>query len=180
MYFGNVTTLVIGGRPAAAPMNLVGGVQGAEAIEAFTITAASTAALLMIEGGLTTLDSSDQQTLLNIARVPPISQNNWQIGYNLLDNLLPDSDVPMQFNNQAAGCRLFYLQDDMTNIGSTWNRIAAGNYSCVDSGKKPSDQTPVSPSGSGGSGSSKKSAGVKPTASLIGLIAALAITILVL
>jgi hypothetical protein len=54
-----------------------------------------------------------------------------------------------------AGCRLFYTNDDIKNITSTWSKIASGNFTCIDGGAKPG--TPGS-NGSPAAGSSKKNA----------------------
>jgi len=66
---------------------------------------------------------------------------------NFLDNLLGDSETPLQFRQINAYCRAFYTADDINDISKTWSKVSSGNFTCVDGGSKPGTAVPKKNSG---------------------------------
>jgi hypothetical protein len=147
--FGNVSTVAFGGQPSNNPMALIGGTQGAQ-VQGQTnfVNWATGAYTYASQFGLQVSDSI-LNTLLSLITIPQIKLGN-NLEINFVDNMAPGtSDTPLQFEPQPADCRLFYTADDINDIKSTWSKIAAKNFTCVDGGTKPGDPKP------------KKSVGIK-------------------
>jgi hypothetical protein len=125
-------------------MNIIGGTQGAQVQEMNRIQENAKFASAIIDNGEADANSSDIQVLSAFTDLPSIEQTA-TFNVNFMDNMEPDSDVPLQFRSMKADCRLFYQIDDIQSISKTWSRVASGNYTCVDGGTKPGNTTVVVP-----------------------------------
>jgi hypothetical protein len=141
--FGKVHTIALGGRPQAKPMATIGGVAGSE-MWPFTSLHDFAEVALFIAQNLTSLSSDDvaniNSTLVPLVAPPPVNINMASSGVNFFNNFAGGdltSNVPLQFQApQPADCHVFYVLDDLVSVGDNWERIAAGNYDCVDGGAK--------------------------------------------
>ncbi|KAJ4015539.1 hypothetical protein NW752_007000 [Fusarium irregulare] len=136
---GGVRSLAFGGRPRKEPMQIMGGVRGAQA--------ASFEALIdnMIETANATLQDLDENELPS--DFMEIAQKTWPVGVANLPLQLSqgnvnlrnayqegNSDIPLQFEYQAADCRLYFTVENVLEPATAW--VAAkeaiwGSAGCV-------------------------------------------------
>jgi hypothetical protein len=134
--FGSVSTVALGGQPSTKPMAMIGGVEGANDQEFSTLAewaqiageTADKVGASLTDDEVTALEALTEASPLAFG-VPP--------SLNFLDSIYSGSDTPMQFRPANADCRIFYTAADVVNITNTWNKIASGNFTCVDGGAKP-------------------------------------------
>jgi hypothetical protein len=88
-------------------------------------------------------DPSDEDLkLLNTLMTdPPLSlwgdASSWTFNFRDSFNKTDTTDTPLQFlGSKKADCRAFYIVEDIADVSSTWERIASGQYTCVDGGRK--------------------------------------------
>jgi hypothetical protein len=141
---GNVLTVTFGGQPSKNPIVVIGGTQGANDQDFSVLADNALAALSIAEAQEITLTSDQSSALKALDVISPIALAGASL--NFLDNLEPDSNIPLQFRNMNSDCRVFYTADDINNPTTTWSKISAGNFTCVDGGSKPG----TSPKKSGG------------------------------
>ncbi|KAF4973486.1 hypothetical protein FSARC_220 [Fusarium sarcochroum] len=136
---GGVRSLAFGGRPRKEPMQIMGGVRGAQS--------ASFATLIdeMVETANSTLQELDEDDLpegfMNTVR------KSWPIGVANLPLQISDgnvnlrnayqegnSDLPLQFEYQAADCRLYFTADNILEPATGWaaaKEAIWGSAGCV-------------------------------------------------
>lgn len=145
-------------------MAVIGGVEGAEIFFYSIIAAVAEVAVGLLEDNstsaaasvnLSTTKEKALQVLKPLTQDPPL-----QIAGGLASqsvnfmNAFPQSDptsmVPFQFLPPiTADCRAFYLKEDILNVTNTWQRVAKGDFVCVDGGslgqKRNGTSNPVQP-----------------------------------
>ncbi|KZZ87785.1 Peptidase S41 [Moelleriella libera RCEF 2490] len=135
---GGVRTLAFGGRPKLAPMQVMGGVRGAQAAEfKFIDTVDSVANKFMASAPKGTF--SEQLIKTANASLPPgLSKMPLVLpggGVNLRNAYQKDNDhLPEQFSYQAADCRLFYTAENIVMPNTTWKAASDaiwGSKGCV-------------------------------------------------
>ncbi|KZZ88772.1 Peptidase S41 [Moelleriella libera RCEF 2490] len=187
---GGVRTVAFGGRPRKGPMQIMGGVRGAQSAS-FDLIAENVRdvyQLLQESGGK--LLSKEEQRLANDTMPLPIrgfplkllgGNVNFRNAYQQ-----NDTELPLQFEYQAADCRLFYTLRNIFDPASTWTdakKAIWGGAKCVDdsTGAKGSRvyQDKLENSGSSGrSGSGSRVEGADSSAtqrSVCGLFLGLAL-----
>ena len=129
---GNVKTVTMGGRPNNQPMAVIGGVQGAEVMDADIISLTAGLAIQMqaeAKGNSSVEASRTQKLLGSLALGPQFAAIPSGISVNLLDNIAEkDTSVtPLQFTGGiASNCRTYYTLPDFVNSANTWARVARG------------------------------------------------------
>lgn len=136
---GGVRSLVFGGRPRKEPMQIMGGVRGAqsasfELIEDFVGLASTvlngTDKSDLPDGFIETTNQTWPTPLANF----PLKLSGLNV--NLRNAYQDDnSDLPLQFEYQAADCRLFYTYDNTMDPSTTWTSAKDaiwGDGGCVD------------------------------------------------
>ncbi|KAF2669042.1 hypothetical protein BT63DRAFT_413514 [Microthyrium microscopicum] len=140
-----VKTLVMGGRPSKNQMVAIGGTQGAQVLhwDVIQSKAANGLELLAKHGAAVFKDSALLKSVTNVFQKmvadPPINFDVSASAINFRDSFFGGNgtDTPLQFQNvKKADCRVFYTAGDIKRVATTWERIVAGNYDCVDGGKK--------------------------------------------
>ncbi|KAI1736468.1 hypothetical protein F4680DRAFT_461156 [Xylaria scruposa] len=120
---GGVRALTFGGRPRTEPMQVMGGVRGAQAYEFSDIDNDMSVASFLVSNDPSLL-TKDQITLAD--DVLPIGLKNLPLtiyggGFNLRNAYQEGADhLPLQFDYQASDCRLFYTAENVANPASTW------------------------------------------------------------
>jgi hypothetical protein len=114
-----VRTISIGGRPVAGPMQAASGTRGASI---YTADA---------------LDYDYQQlndTLQDVeayAQWPQRDDTGMWINYasfNIRDQMRENNDTPLQFQYNAAQCRIYYTLDNIYNMTRLWRDAAAATW----------------------------------------------------
>lgn len=122
---GGVRTLVFGGRPRLGPMQIMGGVRGAQSVAFSTINewvSQATQVVANVPNGtfsaqlLSTANASVPRGLENMPLVLAGGNVNFRNAYQQ-----GDDDLPLQFAYQAADCRLFYTADNYARPNTTWS-----------------------------------------------------------
>lgn len=140
---GGVRTLSFGGRPNGKPMQLMGGVRGAES-QSFSGLAQWTNQVLELLGqpmksnGITTSLSKDEAEKLKevLPRDPgqfPISINGGNVNFRNAYQEGED-DLPLQFQYQASDCRLYYTVENVYHPHTIWQAAKEaiwGTGACV-------------------------------------------------
>ncbi|KAK9420219.1 putative Peptidase S41 [Seiridium unicorne] len=137
---GGVRALAFGGRPRQEPMQIMGGVRGGQSagfnlIEEWVSTAAELLQNATAEG--IDLLTPDELEHLNSSIPQPLEQLPLTLSGNLnFRNAYQEEnpDHPLQFEYQAADCRLFYTYENIRNPATTWlaaSQAIWGNGSCV-------------------------------------------------
>jgi hypothetical protein len=123
-------TLAWGGRPNGNPMQLVGGVRGSNSLSfdtvAIQIGGVGDYVQNRTQQGRPLLTDDQFQTALSLRPLAtadyPIRLSSGSI--NFRNAYYNGSDVPLQFDHQAAGCRLFYTAENIRNPASRWTDSA--------------------------------------------------------
>jgi len=136
---GNVSTLTFGGQPSKDHIVAIGGTQGAQVQNARKLYNYALAAYNLALNGLVTATNAQVKSLQALLTFPLITIHGGLASarVNFLDNLLGDSETPLQFRQINSNCRTFYTADDINDISKTWSKVAGGNFTCVDGGSKP-------------------------------------------
>ena len=127
-----VKSIVFGGRPSKSPVAAIGGTQGAQVLDLLTISAYAAVAM----GSIKQPSSQAQQVLAPLTQNPPMLLN---LNINFADSFFggESTTTPLQFQKaRSADCRVFYTKEDLTSVRATWERLAMGEYTCVDGGTK--------------------------------------------
>jgi hypothetical protein len=140
----NISTIALGGLPHRSPQAIIGGSQGGEAYPFSTIQGYAAAGLYMLNStnstyaqNLSISKSSAQQILAPLAGKPPLNLFGSGAELNFRDSIAKGDKTmtPLQFlKAKAADCKVFYLREDLLNMTVTYERIAKGEYVCVDGG----------------------------------------------
>lgn len=194
MGLANVTnTLAFGGRPNSDPMPFVGGVRGSESLSfdtlSTTIDAVGAYVVNRTQQGRPVL-SQDQLTQALDLRPLPVKELPLQFGgghINFRNSYYPNSDLCLQFDHQAAGCRLFYTAENIRWPASTWNDAADAMWGNSSKGcKAPANNVTSSASsslngnpsgtssGSGTAASSSNDAGAMALSGFLTVVSAVA------
>ncbi|KAK7981666.1 hypothetical protein PG988_003904 [Apiospora saccharicola] len=117
---GGVRTVAFGGRPATGPMQIMGGVRGAQSLDYATV-------YQYVDMSNALLAAAAQQ---NVRSFTDQQKANWQDAQPIATDAFPlrlygggvnfrnayreggDDETPLQFQYQAADCRLFYTYDN--------------------------------------------------------------------
>jgi hypothetical protein len=118
-------------------MNVIGGTQGAQVETVSDLANLADISATIVQNGSATVTTAQGNALTAMLTLPNLNLWSGDASLNFQDNLLSDSDVPLQFRTKAADCRMFYTADDINNIAKTWSKISGGNFTCVDGGSKP-------------------------------------------
>ena len=105
-----VRTVVAGGRPEPGPMQAVGGSRGAESYDTVALDTDIEFAELV---NASVADVLPDRTLGNYLTV----------SFNLKDAVRQGEDLPLQFNYEAATCRIFYTTRTVYNYLNLWNYV---------------------------------------------------------
>ena len=119
-------TLVWGGYPNDKPMQFVGGTRGSSRLDYDELGKVAQGALqyqtAAIAAGKVGLSEEKLQQLKDLAPIPP-SEFPIQFGnggVNRLNAYKQGSDIPLQWDHQPAGCRLFYTAKHIREPASMW------------------------------------------------------------
>lgn len=117
-----VRTIVVGGLPAAGPMQTASGNRGAR-------TYSSDALNLDYKGLHEKVNNSEAYS-----RLPPPSIWNdtgmWvnHASFNIRDVVRPNDTTPLQFKYEAAQCRMYYTLSNVYNMTRLWLDAAAATW----------------------------------------------------
>ncbi|KAK7928152.1 Interphotoreceptor retinol-binding [Apiospora marii] len=164
---GGVRTVAFGGRPGPGPMQIMGGVRGAQSLEFDNI--------------YTSVNLSNALLAAQPNLLSPAQTAAWQAAQPLALDAFPlrlygggvnfrnayqqgDDATPLQFQYQAADCRLFYTYADYLHPATTWQAASDavwGGKGCVEGstgapGSRAYAAAHPSSTGSGGSGGDGK------------------------
>ncbi|KAF2665447.1 hypothetical protein BT63DRAFT_428401 [Microthyrium microscopicum] len=148
---GNVSTVSFGGQPNKNKMNVIGGTQGSQVETLSNLLNVANVVASLYQKGAAYLNRDQLNALKALLNTPQMNIWTGDAQLNFKDNLLGDSDVPLQFRTKSADCRLFYTADDINHVTSTWSKVASGNFTCVDGGSKPGTKAPASDKTNGAS-----------------------------
>lgn len=143
---GNVTIVAIGGRPINKPMQGVGGTRGSETKLGADIQGYANATLTAVGAvygadALKQVESSAVGRLNNpvqlIKRTSIAEDSSFGIQINFRNAFRQNdtAQVPLQFIDQMADCKIFYTYAGFTNVTNVWKLVADvkwGNKSCVE------------------------------------------------
>jgi hypothetical protein len=139
--YGQVKSISMGGRPQPNKMAVIGGVAGSQewgwdSLQSFAAIAARLTDNMTAPTDAPTL--ANFNSLLALLDDPPVNSPLKGSSINFLNNHAgSDSNIPLQFQPpQPADCRIYYTKDDFISIDNTYERIAAGTYTCIDGGNK--------------------------------------------
>ncbi|KAK5625681.1 hypothetical protein RRF57_001397 [Xylaria bambusicola] len=134
---GGVRALTFGGRPRFEPMQVMGGVRGAQSLAFADLDAEIAEAIARLNDN-PSIFSQEQIDLAQ--KVWPKGLNNLPLpinggGVNLRNAYQEGADhLPLQFDYQASDCRLFYTAQNLVDPSSTWADAKAaiwGDRGCV-------------------------------------------------
>ncbi|KAK2592402.1 hypothetical protein QQS21_009885 [Conoideocrella luteorostrata] len=172
---GGVRTVAFGGRPKEEPMQIMGGVRGAQsasfglidtwtkqAVEVVANSPNGTFSQKLVETANSTVPPGLSSMPLILSGGGVNFRNAYQEG---------NSDLPLQFQYQAADCRLFYTAENYAKPHTTWEAAHAaiwGSKGCVKGstggqGSQGHNNTGGS-GGNGGSGGGSGGSGSGPGA----------------
>lgn len=135
---GKVESIAVGGLPANAPMQAIGGTKGSmtlrfDNIQSLALMSFDLAAVQsekMVEMLNTTIINTlaYPQQLLN--RVGYSSNGGTRAQINAADNLRNGdaSETPLEFVYEAADCRIFYTAEMVANVEETWKAVATAKW----------------------------------------------------
>lgn len=119
-----VRTVVVGGSPIPGPMQAVSGTRGALVYSADVLDS---------DFGFASSINATAAAVLPQVRDPGMAIN--YAGFNLRDQVRQDSTTPLQFQYEAADCRVYYTMKNVLNETQLWLDAAAAlwenNYLCV-------------------------------------------------
>ncbi|KAI0813875.1 hypothetical protein GGR55DRAFT_676804 [Xylaria sp. FL0064] len=134
---GGVRALTFGGRPRFEPMQVMGGVRGAQSLALADLDTELSSAMERVNDD----PSLFTQEQIDLAQeVWPKGLTNLPLtvtsgGVNLRNAYQEGADhLPLQFDYQASDCRLFYTAKNLVNPSSTWADAKAaiwGDRGCV-------------------------------------------------
>ncbi|KAJ3577983.1 hypothetical protein NPX13_g2581 [Xylaria arbuscula] len=134
---GGVRALTFGGRPRFEPMQVMGGVRGAQSLALTDLDTEIAEAIARVNDN-TSIFSQEQVDLAQ--RVWPSGLDTLPLpinggGVNLRNAYQEGADhLPLQFDYQASDCRLFYTAQNLVDPSSTWADAKAaiwGDQGCV-------------------------------------------------
>lgn len=136
-----VQSIAFGGRPQNGPMQAMGGVRGAQSVQAVDIFGYFSEAQEVIKRSANTgspVLSNDEWKRFNETAVPNpyyVSLNVLSAGFNLRNAYgHDDHTTPLQFVYEAAECRRFLTVDNYFHQESVWEAAAEamiGDGKCV-------------------------------------------------
>ncbi|KAM0550303.1 hypothetical protein ACHAPJ_008973 [Fusarium lateritium] len=138
---GGVQALSFGGRPDDKPIQIMGGVRGAQSLGFDGIYGLIEKTQLLYSSYPSELDSSSQEEITEFLEAAPKPLEELPLvlesgGVNLRNAYQEgDDDLPLQFQYQAADCRLYYTADNIFRPETTWKTAKNaiwGNGSCID------------------------------------------------
>ncbi|KAF7948805.1 hypothetical protein EAE96_007993 [Botrytis aclada] len=150
---GGVRSVAVGGRPQPGPQQGVGGSKGAQVLTyngiASHLEALPDAQAAYLQKGLELPDYPAPEYIPNIkGNVPLGSKSKLMSGgrFNLRNNMHDDDETftPLQFQYEAANCRLFYTKNDIYDITGLWMRVQSvvwRGQPCVSSSTITDDST---------------------------------------
>lgn len=173
---GGVRTVAFGGNPKDGPMQIMGGVRGAQSASLGLIDDWVASAGQVVASAPA---GTFPEQLLEIAnRSAPLGLKNMPLvlnggGVNFRNAYQEGKgDLPLQFEYQAADCRLFYTAENYIKPHTTWKAAKAaiwGSKGCVkgsSGGKGSHGHNGTSSGGTGGSGGSGPPGGISAGSNL--------------
>ncbi|KAI4600506.1 hypothetical protein KJ359_000861 [Pestalotiopsis sp. 9143b] len=131
VHHGGARTVAVGGRPQTGPMQTASGSRGARAYDA-----------LLLDDDFTDAAGFDENAA---ALLPNRSDTGMYItyaGFNLRDqvrNATEPVGPPLQFQYQAADCRLWFTLNNVLNVTNLWRDVADAAW--TDSSRCVADST---------------------------------------
>ena len=134
---GGVRALTFGGRPRFEPMQVMGGVRGAQSLALADLDTEIAEAIARVNDN-PSIFTQEQVDLAQ--RVWPSGLDTLPLpvnggGVNLRNAYQEGADhLPLQFDYQASDCRLFYTAQNLVDPSSTWADAKAaiwGDQGCV-------------------------------------------------
>ncbi|CAA9957605.1 peptidase s41 family protein [Pyrenophora teres f. maculata] len=116
-----VRTVVAGGRPTTGPMQAASGTRGASSYDADSLD-------VDIEGVKT---SSTYANTKSITTVPDVRDQGMYVSYmgvNLRDQVRAKETTPLQFEYEAADCRIYYTLKNLYNMTQLWHDVSAAAF----------------------------------------------------
>ncbi|KAI0909550.1 hypothetical protein F4823DRAFT_638737 [Ustulina deusta] len=134
---GGVRALTFGGRPRSEPMQVMGGVRGAQSLALADLDTELIAAVARVKHDPSLFTQEQvrlaQEVWPNGLKNLPLPVNGG--GVNLRNAYQEGADhLPLQFDYQASDCRLFYTAKNLVDPSSTWADAKAaiwGDRGCV-------------------------------------------------
>ncbi|KAI0432430.1 hypothetical protein F5Y09DRAFT_353525 [Xylaria sp. FL1042] len=134
---GGVRALTFGGRPRFEPMQVMGGVRGAQSLALADLDTEVSAAVARINDD-PSLFTQEQTNLAQEVWPKGLTNLPFTVtsgGVNLRNAYQEGADhLPLQFDYQASDCRLFYTAKNLVDPSSTWTDAKAaiwGDRGCV-------------------------------------------------
>ncbi|KAJ4150104.1 hypothetical protein LMH87_010870 [Akanthomyces muscarius] len=169
---GKVRTVAFGGRPEEKPMQIMGGVRGAQASQYSELGLFVNKAAQAVQNLTNTSAAFSSDFKKEFIKTTPIPLAKFPVrlagGSVNLRNAYQqgNDDLPLQFQYQAADCRLFYTEENVRNPASIWKSAKDalwGGKGCVrgSTGAKGSqeDNATSTHGGSSGNGANGKPPG---------------------
>ncbi|KAE8826165.1 hypothetical protein PTNB85_09110 [Pyrenophora teres f. teres] len=116
-----VRTVVAGGRPTTGPMQAASGTRGASSYDADSLD-------VDIDGVKT---SPTYANTNSIATVPDVRDQGMYVSYmgvNLRDQVRAKETTPLQFEYEAADCRIYYTLKNLYNMTQLWHDVSAAAF----------------------------------------------------
>jgi hypothetical protein len=110
----DIRTVTLGGLPINGPMQAVGGTRGARDYDAYSL-----------DQDIEFLNETITDHLA-ASRLPQRESKILAdyIGFNLRDQIRENDSTPLQFQYQAADCRLFFTLNNVYNMTRLWQDVA--------------------------------------------------------
>ncbi|OAR02878.1 hypothetical protein LLEC1_06783 [Akanthomyces lecanii] len=166
---GKVRTVAFGGRPEEKPMQIMGGVRGAQASQYSNIAESVKSAAEAVQNLTNTSAAFSSEFRKEFAKAMPVPLAEFPArlagGSVNLRNAYQqgNDDLPLQFQYQAADCRLFYTEENIRNPASIWKSAKEalwGGKGCVRGSTgatgSQADNTTSSDGGKSGNGGDDK------------------------
>jgi len=116
-----VRTVVAGGRPTAGPMQAASGTRGAASYDADSLDETMDYAK--------SLDTYSKAS--SIATIPEERDSGMffsYLGVNLRDQVREKETTPLQFEYEAADCRIYYTMKNLYNMTQLWHDVSAAAF----------------------------------------------------
>ncbi|KAF4969642.1 hypothetical protein FSARC_3157 [Fusarium sarcochroum] len=138
---GGVRAISFGGRPRKKPMQSIGGVRGSNVLSFQTISDYVSKAVALYQNNPQKLGFISEKEIAEFKDTAPRSLKEFPLilssGSVNLRNAYQegDDDLPLQFQYQAADCRLYYTIENIFRPETTWKAAKNaiwGNRTCVE------------------------------------------------
>ncbi|KPM35720.1 hypothetical protein AK830_g10836 [Neonectria ditissima] len=137
---GGVRALPFGGHPNGKPMQIMGGVRGAQSMSFDNIAGYVANAIAVAQESPEELSFISQKDIEGFVAAAPVPPAQFPIAFgggnvNLRNAYQEgDDDLPLQFQYQAGDCRLYYTIENILHPETTWKSAKEaiwGNGTCI-------------------------------------------------